>query len=149
MKTPYRAMLPVPLPPSHILTRQRSHPLDTLEVVFSTSGDLVRVRSDETLCSASWNHARTKAYLECDWGSDLTVPITPQERTWLDDLGDLVGAWQTAVESADRIWVELVAKRIEQFDDRSDGLLDLRVVRPARDGDRYAGRCWLAGLEGG
>jgi hypothetical protein len=52
------------------------------------------------------------------------------ERAWLDNIRTLAGGWLAAVEAADRSWMDRVATRIQQYDHRSDGLIDLVVDWP-------------------
>ena len=45
MLLPWRAVLPAPVPPCLTPPRRERHALETLKVVFSIMGDLIRVRS--------------------------------------------------------------------------------------------------------
>jgi len=50
------------------------------------------------------------------------------ERAWLDRIRTLAYEWLGAVEAADRSWIAQAATRIQRYDDRSDGLIDLVVA---------------------
>jgi len=63
-------------------------------------------------------------------GNGIGVAIRPEERAWLDSIRTLATEWLAAVEANDRSWMARVATRIQRFDDRSDGLIDLVVVWP-------------------
>jgi hypothetical protein len=130
MPQPYRANIPVPVPLALMPPRRGRRAIDTLEVVFAKTGDLIRIHSYATRCSAAWSAARTHGYLESERGDGTTVPILPDERAWLDGIHNLTVEWQMAVEAADRSWIAWVANRIQRYDDHSDGLIDLVVERP-------------------
>jgi hypothetical protein len=53
MPFPCRSAPPIPSPPSLALPRSKAHTFDIL-VVFSTTGDLIRVHSYGDHCSATW-----------------------------------------------------------------------------------------------
>jgi hypothetical protein len=54
-----RAVLPTPVPPCLTPPRRKRHALNTLKVVFSTAGDLIKVHSYGDHCSATWDTALT------------------------------------------------------------------------------------------
>jgi hypothetical protein len=101
-----------------------------LEVVFSTTEDLIRVHSYGDHCSATWDACLTYGYLESERGDGIGVAIRPEERAWLDGIRILAAEWLAAVEANDRSWMARVVTRIQRHDDRSDGLIDLVVVWP-------------------
>jgi hypothetical protein len=123
-----RAVLPTRVPPCLTPPRRERHALDTLEVVFSTMGDLIRVHGYDNHCSATWNAGLTDGRLESEWGDGTVVAIRPDERAWLDSIRTLAAEWLAAVEAADRSWMAQAATRIQRYDDRSDGLIDLVVA---------------------
>jgi hypothetical protein len=125
-----RAVLPTPVPPCLTPPRHERHALDTLEVVFSTKGDLIRVHSHNNHCSAEWDAGLTDGRLESEWGDGTVVAIRPDERAWLDSIRTLAAEWLAAVEAADRSWMAQAATRIQRYDDRSDGLIELVVAWP-------------------
>jgi hypothetical protein len=104
--------------------------LDTLKVVFSTTGDQIRVHSYDDHCSATWDAALCHGRLESERGDGTGVAVWPDERAWLDNIRTLAAGWLAADDAADRSWMGRVATRIQQYDDRSDGLIDLVVVWP-------------------
>jgi hypothetical protein len=120
----------VPASPCLTLPRRKNNAFDILEVVFSTTGDLIRVHSYGDLCSATWNSCLTYGRLESERGDGTGVVIRPEERAWLDSIRILASEWLAAAEADDRSWMTRVATRIQRFDDRSDGLIDLVVVWP-------------------
>jgi hypothetical protein len=125
-----RAVLPTSVRPCLTPPRRKRHALNSLKVVFSPAGDLIRVHSHNNHCSATWDAGLTDGRLECEWGDGIAVAIRPDERAWLDNIGTLAAGWLAADEAADRSWMVRVATRIKQYDDRSDGLIDLVVVWP-------------------
>lgn len=129
MPLPTRAIPPIAAPPPRMPSRRR-YATDTLEVVFSTTGDLIRIHSHGTRCSATWDAALAYGRLESECGDGTAVPIHPDEGVWLDGIRNLAAGWRAAVEAADRSWISWMATRIQRYDDRSDGLVDLVVVRP-------------------
>jgi|SRR3954451_9821290 len=130
MLLPCRAVKPAPVPPCLTPPRRKRHALDPLEVVFSTTGDLIRVHSYGNHCSAPWDITLTHGHLMSDRGDGTVVAIWPDERAWLDGIRTLAAGWLAAVEAADRSWMARAATRIQRYDDRSDGLIDLMVVWP-------------------
>jgi hypothetical protein len=130
MLFPCRSAPPFPSPPSLTLPRSKTHTFDILEVVFSTTGDLIRVHCYGDHCSATWDACLTYGRLESKGGNGIGVAIRPEERAWLDSIRTLAAEWLAAVEANDRSWMARVATRIQRFDDRSDGLIDLVVVWP-------------------
>jgi len=104
--------------------------LDPIEVVFSTTDDMIRVHSYDNHCSATWDVALTHGHLMSERGDGTVVAIWPDEQAWLDSIRTLASEWLAAVEAADRSWMARVATRIQRHDDRSDGLIDLVVVWP-------------------
>jgi hypothetical protein len=123
-----RAVLPTPIPPCLTPSRHERYASDTLEVVFSTKGDLIRVHRHNNRCSATWDAGLTDGRLESEWGDGTVVAIRPDERAWLDSIRTLAAEWLAAVEAADRSWMAQAATRIQRYDDRSDGLIDLVVA---------------------
>ena len=128
MHLPCRAALPAPVLACLTPPRRERHALDTLKVVFSTTGDQIRVHSYDDHCSATWDAALCHGRLESERGDGIGVAIRPEERAWLDGIRILAAEWLAAVEAADRSWMARVATRIQRFDDRSDGLIDLVVA---------------------
>jgi hypothetical protein len=120
----------VPASPCLTLSYRKPHPFNALEVVFSTTGDLIRVYSYNDRCSATWNACLTYGHLESDRGDGTAVAIRPEERAWLDSIRTLASEWLAATEADDRSWMARAATRIQRFNDRSDGLIDLVVVWP-------------------
>jgi|tagenome__1003787_1003787.scaffolds.fasta_scaffold20974277_3 hypothetical protein len=125
-----RAVSPSPVPSCLKPPRRKRPTWDTLEVVFSTTGDPLRVHSHSHHCSAPWDAALTCGRLESEWGDGAVVAIRPDERAWLEGIRTLASEWLAAVEAADRSWMARAATRIQRYDDRSDGLIDLVVVWP-------------------
>jgi hypothetical protein len=68
--------------------------------------------------------------MESERGDGIAVEIRPEERAWLDGIRTLATEWLAAVEAADRSWIARAATRIQRYDDRSDGLIDLVVTWP-------------------
>ena len=130
MLFPCRSAPPIPSPPSLTLPRSKTYTFDILEVVFSTTEDLIRVHRYGDHCSATWNVCLTYGRLESEGRNGIGVAIRPEERAWLDSIRTLATEWLAAVEANDRSWMARVATRIQRFDDRSDGLIDLVVVWP-------------------
>jgi hypothetical protein len=126
----YRAVLPTVFPPRLAPPRRKRHPLNTLEVVFSTTGDPIRVHSYGDHCSASWDATLSHGNLEPDRGDGPGVAIWPDERAWLDKIQTLAAGWMAAVNAGNRSWIARAATRIQRYDDRSDGLIDLVIVMP-------------------
>ena len=94
MLLPYRAVLSALVPPCltplHLTPPRRNrHPLNTLEVVFSTTGDLIRVHSYGDHCSATWDAALSHGRLEPERGDGAGVTIWPDERAWLEKIRTL------------------------------------------------------------
>ena len=125
-----RAVLPTPVPPCLTPPRRKRHALNTLKVVFSTAGDLIKVHSYGDHCSATWDTALTYGRLESEGGNGTVVAIRPDERAWLDRIRTLAAEWLAAVEAADRSWIAQAATRIQRYDNQSDGLIDLMVAWP-------------------
>jgi hypothetical protein len=125
-----RAVLPTSVPPCLTPACCKRHALNTLKAVFSTAGDLIKVHSYGDHCSATWDTALSYGRLESEGGNGIAVAIRPKERAWLDSIRTLASEWLAAVEANDRSWMARVATRIQRFDDRSDGLIDLMVVWP-------------------
>ena len=128
MLLPCRAILPTATPPCLTLPHRKRQAVDILEVVFSTTGDLIKVHSYGDHCSATWDTALTYGRLESEGGNGTVVAIRPDERAWLDSIRTLAAEWLAAVEAADRSWIAQAANRIQRYDDRSDGLIDLVVA---------------------
>jgi hypothetical protein len=126
----HRQALSVAASPCPTLSYRKPHPFNALEVVFSTTGDLIRVHCYDDRCSAPWNACLTSGYLESDRGGGTAVAIRREERAWLNSIRTLASEWLIATEADDRSWMARVATRIQRFDDRSDGLIDLVVVWP-------------------
>jgi hypothetical protein len=126
----YRAVLPTLFSPRLTPPRRKRHPLNTLEVVFSTTGDPIRVHSYGDQCSASWDAALSHGHLEPDRGDGAGVAIWPDEKAWLDKVQTLAAGWMAAVEAGNRSGIARAATRIQRYDDRSDGLIDLVTVMP-------------------
>jgi hypothetical protein len=120
----------LPASPCLTLSYRKPHPFNALEVVFSTTGDLIRVHCYDDHCSAPWNACLTSGHLESDRGDGTAVAIRPEERAWLDSIRTLASEWLAATEADDRSWMARAATRIQRFNDRSDGLIDLVVVWP-------------------
>jgi hypothetical protein len=130
MPLPCRVALPTAAPPCLTsFCRERPVP-DILEVVFSTTGDLIRINSYGTGCSATWDTALTYGRLQSERGDGAVVAIRPDEWTWLHGIRTLASEWLAAAEAAERSWMARAATRIQRYDDRSNGLIDLVVVRP-------------------
>jgi hypothetical protein len=125
-----RAVLPTSVPPCLTPPRRKRHALNTLKVVFSTNGDLIKVHSYGDHCSTTWDTALTYGRLESGRGDGTGVAIRPEERAWLNSIRPLASEWLAAVEADDRSWIAQAATRIQRYDDRSDGLIDLVVVWP-------------------
>ena len=125
-----RAVLSTSAPPCLTPPRRKRHALNTLKGVFSTASDLIKVHNYGDHCSATWDACLTYGRLESERGDGIGVAIRPEERAWLDGIRILAAEWLAAVEAADRSWMARVATRIQRFDDRSDGLIDLVVVWP-------------------
>jgi hypothetical protein len=123
-----RAVLPTSVPPCLTPPRRKRHALNTLKVVFSTNGDLIRVHSYGDHCSTTWDTALTYGRLESGRGDGTGVAIRPEERAWLNGIRPLASEWLAAVEADDRSWMAQAATRIQRYDDRSDGLIDLVVA---------------------
>jgi hypothetical protein len=130
MLLPWRAVLPAPVPPCLTPPRRKRHALNHLEVVFSATGDQIRVHIHDDHCSAAWDAALCHGRLESERGDGTGVTIWPDERAWLDNIRTLAAGWLAAVEATDRSWMVRVATRIQRYDDRSDGLIDLVIVMP-------------------
>jgi hypothetical protein len=130
MLLPCRAILPTATPPCLTLPHRKRQAVDNLEVVFSTTGDLIRVHSYDTGCSATWDTVLTYGRLADERGDGTVVAIRPDERAWLDGIRTLAAGWLAAVETGDRSWMARAATRIQRYDDRSNGLIDLMVVWP-------------------
>jgi hypothetical protein len=126
-----RGVLPIPVPPSSTQPNRKRHAWDTLEVVFSTTGDLIRVHSYGHHCSAPWDAVLTYGHVESERGDGTVIALRPEERAWLDGIRTLATEWLAAVEAADRFWIARAATRIQRYDDRSDGLIDLVVAWPS------------------
>jgi hypothetical protein len=126
----YRAVLPTVFPPRLAPPRRKRHPLNTLEVVFSTTGDLIRVHSYGDQCSATWDAVMSHGRLEPEGGDGAGVAIWPDEKAWLDKIRALAAGWVTAVEAVNRSGMARAATRIQRYDDRSDGLIDLVIAWP-------------------
>src|SRR3954468_11102793 len=84
-----RAVLPTSVPPCLTPPRRKRHALNTLKVVFSTNGDLIRVHSYGDHCSTTWDTALTYGRLESGRGDGTGVAIRPEERAWLEASGPL------------------------------------------------------------
>ena len=130
MLFPCRSAPTIPSPPSLTLPRSKAHTFNILGVVFSTTGDLIRVHSYGDHCSATWDVCLTYGRLESERENGIGVAIRPEERAWLDGIRILAAEWLAAVEANDRSWMARVVTRIQRHDDRSDGLIDLVVVWP-------------------
>ncbi len=130
MLLPCRVTLPTAAPPCLASLRRERPVRDILEVAFSTTGDLIRVHSYHTACFATWDTALTYGRLQSERGDGTVVAIRPDERTWLHGIRTLASEWLAAAEAAERSWMARVATRIQRYDDRSNGLIDLVVVRP-------------------
>jgi hypothetical protein len=112
------------------LPRSKGNTFDILEVVFTPMGDLIKVHSNHDRCSATWETAIVSGRLESECGDGTGVALSPEEWTWLDNIRSLASEWLAAAEADDRSWLTRAATRIQRFDDRSDGLIDLVVVWP-------------------
>jgi len=126
----YRAVLPCLFTPRMTLPHRKRHPLNTLEVVFSTTGDLIRVHSYGDQCSATWDAVLSHGCLDPEQGDGTGVAIWPDESAWLNKIRALATGWVGAVEAANRSWMVRAATRIQRYDDRSDGLVDLTIEWP-------------------
>jgi hypothetical protein len=125
--------LQVPLSPAlpcHTLPRRKNNTFDKMAVVFTTTGDLIRVHSYSDHCSASWDGCLANCRLESERQDGTGVAISPEEWAWLNSIRSLASEWMTAAEADDRSWMTRVAARIQRFSDRSDGLIDLVVLWP-------------------
>lgn len=122
--------LPPAASPYISLPRGKGKTFNILEVVFMTTGDLIKVHSYCDRCSASWETALASGRLESERGDGTGMALRPEERTWLDNIRSLASEWLSAAETDDRSWLARAATRIQRFDDRSDGLIDLVVVWP-------------------
>jgi hypothetical protein len=89
-----------------------------------------RMHSHADRCSATWDAALSHGRLESERGDGTGVAIWPEERAWLDSIRTLAAGWLIAVETADHSRMVRAATRIQRYDDRSDGLIDLLVVWP-------------------
>lgn len=123
-----QTILPTADLPCLTLAHQERQAVDILEVVFSATGDLIRVYSHDTDCSATWDTALSYGRLADERGNGTVVAIRPDERAWLNGIRTLAAGWLVAVESGDRSWMVQAATRIRRYDDRSNGLIDLTVV---------------------
>jgi len=130
MQLSCRAILPTAALPCLTLPHRRRQATDILEVVFSTTGDLIRVHSYDTGCSATWDTVLTYGRLADEQGDGTGITIRPEERAWLNSIRTFASEWLAATEADDRSWMARAATRIQRFDDRSDGLIDLVVVWP-------------------
>jgi len=135
MLLPYRAVLSALVPPRlmplHLTPPRRDrHPLNTLEVVFSATGDLIRVHSYGDQCSATWDAALSHGRLDPERGDGTGVAIWPDERAWLNGIRALAAGWVAAAEAGSRSSMVRAATRIQRYDDRSDGLIDLVIEWP-------------------
>jgi hypothetical protein len=122
--------LPTAASPYLTLPRSKNNTFDILEVAFSTMGDLIKVHSYSDRCSATWETAITTGRLASDRRDGTGVALRPEEWTWLDNIRSLASEWLAAAEADDRSWLNRAATRVQRFDDRSDGLIDLVVVWP-------------------
>jgi hypothetical protein len=73
MLLPCRAILPTATPPCLTLPHRKRQAVDILEVVFSTTGDLIRVHSYDTGCSATWDTVLTYGRLADERGDGTVV----------------------------------------------------------------------------
>jgi hypothetical protein len=64
MHLPCRAVLPAPVPPCLTPPRRERHALETLKVVFSIMGDLIRVHDYDNHYSAIWDAVLTYGRLD-------------------------------------------------------------------------------------
>jgi hypothetical protein len=122
--------LPTASSPYITLPRSKGNTFDILEVVFATTGDLIKVNSYCDRCSAPWEAAIVSGRLGSERGDGTGVALRPEEWTWLDNIRSLASEWLAAAEADDRSWLTRAATRIQRFDDRSDGLIDLVVAWP-------------------
>ena len=122
--------VPTAASPYVTLPRSKGDTFDILEVVFTTTGDLIKVHSQSDRCSATWEAATISGRLGSERGDGTGVALSPEELTWLDGIRSLASEWLAAAEADDRSWLTRAATRIQRFDDRSDGLIDLVVVWP-------------------
>jgi hypothetical protein len=122
--------LPTATLPCITLPRGKGNTFDILEVVFTPTGDLIKVHSHRDRCSATWETAIVSGRLESERGDGTGVALSPEEWTWLDNITSLSSEWLAAAEADDRSWLTRAATRIQRFDDRSDGLIDLVVAWP-------------------
>jgi hypothetical protein len=122
--------VPTATSPYITLPRSKGNTFDILEIVFTTTGDLIKVHSYRDRCSATWEAAVASGRLESERGDGTGVALSPEERMWLDGIRSLASEWLAAAEADDRSWLTRAATRIQRFDDRSDGLIDLVVVWP-------------------
>ncbi len=104
-----RAVLPTSVPPCLTPPRRKRHALNTLKVVFSTAGDLIKVHSYGDHCSATWDACLTYGYLEPERGDGIGVAIRPEEWAWLDGIRILAAEWLAAVEAANHSWIAQAA----------------------------------------
>ncbi|UEM07468.1 hypothetical protein JL101_031530 (plasmid) [Skermanella rosea] len=132
MLLPCRVTVPTAAPPCPVSGRRERPTRDVLEVVFSTTGDLIRIHSYGTDCSAAWDAALTSGRLHSRRDDGTFVAIRPDEWTWLQGIRPLASEWLAAVEAAEREWTARAAIRIQRYDDRSNGLIDLVVRSPGR-----------------
>jgi len=86
---PCRAVLPAPVPPCLASPRRERHALETLKVVFSIMGDLIRVHDYDNHYSAIWDAVLTYGRLESERGDATIVSIRPDERACLDSIRTL------------------------------------------------------------
>jgi hypothetical protein len=122
--------MPTATPPCITLPRSKGNTFDILEVVFTPVGDLIKVHSHHDRCSATWETAIVSGRLESERRDGTGVALTPEELMWLDNISSLASEWLAAAEADDRSWLGRAATRIQRFDDRSDGLIDLVVAWP-------------------
>jgi hypothetical protein len=122
--------VPTASSPYITLPRSKGNTFDILEVVFTTTGDLIKVHSYRDRCSATWEAATISGRLESERGDGTGVALSPEELLWVDNIRSLASEWLAAAEADDRSWLTRAATRIQRFDDRSDGLIDLVVVWP-------------------
>ena len=92
----------------------------------------LRIHSYGTACSATWDAALAYGRLQSERGDGTVVTIRPDEWTWLHGVRPLASDWLAAAEAAERSWIARAATRIQRYDDRSNGLIDLVVRSPGR-----------------